>query len=145
MTWVDGSPVDYNNWPGKAPDSKLLTADACVTTRGVDGLWHLSRCTERLGFVCKTILSKLNRRLASGGLLHGAVQVIVPTNLINRMTTRAVCDWFACIDEPTDNCHQTLLFPSNSTELFSIFQLVVLVFQPTTLLFWFNFAKPTVQ
>lgn len=137
--------MDYNNWPRKAPDSKLLTADACVTTRGVDGVWHLSRCTERLGFVCKTILSKLNRLLASGGLLHGAVQVIVSTNLINHMTTCTVCDLFACIDELTDNCVQTLLFPSNSTELFSIFQLMVLVFQPTTLLFWFNFDKPTVQ
>lgn len=55
LAWVDGSPMDYTNWPNKAPDSKLLTADACVTTRVADGLWHLSQCNERLGFVCKTI------------------------------------------------------------------------------------------
>ncbi|XP_020493615.2 secretory phospholipase A2 receptor [Labrus bergylta] len=55
LSWVDGSPMDYTNWPNKAPDSKLLTADACVTTRVVDGLWHLSQCNERLGFVCKTV------------------------------------------------------------------------------------------
>ncbi|XP_074522887.1 secretory phospholipase A2 receptor [Halichoeres trimaculatus] len=55
LSWVDGSPMDYTNWPSKAPDSKLLTADACVTTRVVDGLWHLSQCDERLGFVCKTV------------------------------------------------------------------------------------------
>lgn len=60
MSWVDGSPMDYTNWPSKAPDSKLLTADTCVTTRVVDGVWHLSQCTERLGFVCKTASSKLN-------------------------------------------------------------------------------------
>ena len=60
MSWVDGSPMDYTNWPSKAPDSKLLTADACVTTRVVDGVWHLSQCTERLGFVCKTASSRLN-------------------------------------------------------------------------------------
>ncbi|XP_054627640.1 secretory phospholipase A2 receptor isoform X2 [Dunckerocampus dactyliophorus] len=55
MAWVDGSPLDYTSWPGKAPDFKLMTADTCVTTRATDGVWHLSGCTERLGFICKTI------------------------------------------------------------------------------------------
>lgn len=59
MVWVDGSPLDYNNWPNKSPDPKLLSADTCVTTRGVDGAWHLSQCTEQLGFVCKTTTGKL--------------------------------------------------------------------------------------
>lgn len=59
MVWVDGSPVDYNNWPNKSPDPKLLSADACITTRGVDGAWHLSQCAEQLGFVCKTTTGKL--------------------------------------------------------------------------------------
>ncbi|XP_011608367.2 secretory phospholipase A2 receptor [Takifugu rubripes] len=54
MVWVDGSPVDYNNWPNKSPDPKLVFPDTCVTTRGVDGVWHLSQCTEQLGFICKT-------------------------------------------------------------------------------------------
>uniref|UniRef100_A0A665WS29 Phospholipase A2 receptor 1 n=1 Tax=Echeneis naucrates TaxID=173247 RepID=A0A665WS29_ECHNA len=55
MAWVDGSTMDYTNWANKAPDSKLLTTDTCVTTRVVDGVWHLSQCNEILGFVCKTI------------------------------------------------------------------------------------------
>uniref|UniRef100_A0A3Q3A3M1 C-type lectin domain-containing protein n=1 Tax=Kryptolebias marmoratus TaxID=37003 RepID=A0A3Q3A3M1_KRYMA len=55
LTWVDGSPVDYTNWANRGPDTGLLTADSCVTTRGVDGAWHLSSCTERLGFICKTV------------------------------------------------------------------------------------------
>uniref|UniRef100_A0A3Q3WZL2 Uncharacterized protein n=1 Tax=Mola mola TaxID=94237 RepID=A0A3Q3WZL2_MOLML len=75
MAWVDGSPVDYNNWPSKAPDPKLLTADACATTRGVDGLWRLSLCTERLGFVCKTLISKLN--CLHHGIIPAAVLVAV--------------------------------------------------------------------
>lgn len=60
MVWMDGSPVDYNNWPNKSPDPKLVSADTCVTTRGLDGVWHLSQCTEQLGFICKTTTSKLN-------------------------------------------------------------------------------------
>ncbi|TNN74512.1 Secretory phospholipase A2 receptor [Liparis tanakae] len=67
MAWVDGSAVDYINWPNKAPDSKQLTADACVTTRVVDGVWHLSQCGERLGFICKTTSS----------LHHGVVPAAV--------------------------------------------------------------------
>eukprot|EP00064_Thunnus_orientalis_P003314 superscaffoldBa00000265_g3323 len=67
MAWVDGSPMDYTSWSNKAPDSKQLTADSCVTTRVVDGVWHLSRCTERLGFVCKTI----------SGLHHGIIPAAV--------------------------------------------------------------------
>lgn len=55
MTWVDGSPMDYTNWPNKGPNTKLLTADSCVTTRVVDGAWHFSACTEQFGFICKTI------------------------------------------------------------------------------------------
>lgn len=55
--------MDYTNWPNKAPDSKQLTADVCVTTRVNDGVWHLSQCTDRLGFVCKSVLGKLDHRL----------------------------------------------------------------------------------
>lgn len=61
LAWVDGSAMEYTNWPSKDPDTKLLTADTCVNTRVVDGLWYLSQCTERLGFICKTITSELNR------------------------------------------------------------------------------------
>ncbi|XP_034536197.1 secretory phospholipase A2 receptor [Notolabrus celidotus] len=59
LSWVDGSPMDYTNWPTKPPDSKMLTADACFTTRVVDGLWHLALCHERLGFVCKTVSEEI--------------------------------------------------------------------------------------
>ncbi|CAK6970766.1 secretory phospholipase A2 receptor [Scomber scombrus] len=80
MAWVDGSPMDYTNWPNKAPDSKLLTADSCVTTRVVDGIWHLSRCTERLGFVCKTISDVVPEVEVQplNGLHHG----IIPTAVL---------------------------------------------------------------
>ncbi|KAM6943569.1 secretory phospholipase A2 receptor [Xenentodon cancila] len=65
MAWVDGSPMDYSNWADKDPDTKLLGADACVTV--ADGVWHLSTCSERLGFVCKTI----------SALHHGVVPAAV--------------------------------------------------------------------
>ncbi|XP_035538129.1 secretory phospholipase A2 receptor isoform X1 [Morone saxatilis] len=83
MSWVDGSPMEYTNWPSKAPDPKLLTADSCVTTRVVDGVWHLSGCTERLGFVCK-IVSNANTEVeveplngSHDGIMPAAVLVAV--------------------------------------------------------------------
>uniref|UniRef100_A0A8C8GRA6 Phospholipase A2 receptor 1 n=1 Tax=Oncorhynchus tshawytscha TaxID=74940 RepID=A0A8C8GRA6_ONCTS len=54
MAWLDGPPVDYSNWNFRAPDPSLLTADTCVSSRVSDGMWLLSQCTDRLGFVCKT-------------------------------------------------------------------------------------------
>ncbi|XP_056268990.1 secretory phospholipase A2 receptor isoform X2 [Pseudoliparis swirei] len=79
MAWVDGSAVDYINWPNKAPDSKQLTADACVTTRVVDGVWHLSQCAERLGFVCKTTSNVIAEVEVEplNGLHHGVVPAAV--------------------------------------------------------------------
>uniref|UniRef100_A0A671XU88 Phospholipase A2 receptor 1 n=1 Tax=Sparus aurata TaxID=8175 RepID=A0A671XU88_SPAAU len=79
MSWVDGSPMDYTNWPSKAPDSKLLTADTCVTTRVFDGAWHLSQCTERLGFICKTASTVVSEVEVEplNGLHHGVIPAAV--------------------------------------------------------------------
>uniref|UniRef100_A0AAZ3SSB5 Phospholipase A2 receptor 1 n=1 Tax=Oncorhynchus tshawytscha TaxID=74940 RepID=A0AAZ3SSB5_ONCTS len=67
MAWLDGPPVDYSNWNFRAPDPSLLTADTCVSSRVSDGMWLLSQCTDRLGFVCKT----------NPGLHHGIVPAAV--------------------------------------------------------------------
>ncbi|XP_028972623.2 secretory phospholipase A2 receptor [Esox lucius] len=54
LAWFDGTPVEYSNWHFKAPDLGQLTPDTCASIRVSDGEWHLSHCTDRLGFVCKT-------------------------------------------------------------------------------------------
>uniref|UniRef100_A0A3P8UC50 Phospholipase A2 receptor 1 n=1 Tax=Amphiprion percula TaxID=161767 RepID=A0A3P8UC50_AMPPE len=79
VAWVDGSPMDYTNWPNKAPDPKLLTADACVTIRVVDGSWHMSQCIGRLGFICKTISNAITEVEVEplNGLHHGIIPAAV--------------------------------------------------------------------
>uniref|UniRef100_A0A667XUF8 Phospholipase A2 receptor 1 n=1 Tax=Myripristis murdjan TaxID=586833 RepID=A0A667XUF8_9TELE len=80
MAWVDGSPMDYTNWRFKAPDTNLLTADVCVSTRVVDGVWYLSRCTERLGFVCKThsdVVTEVQVEPLNGKIHHDVVPAAV--------------------------------------------------------------------
>uniref|UniRef100_A0A3P9Q7G5 Phospholipase A2 receptor 1 n=1 Tax=Poecilia reticulata TaxID=8081 RepID=A0A3P9Q7G5_POERE len=75
MAWVDGSPKDYTNWADKGPDTKQLTADTCVTTRVMDGVWRLSTCGGQLGFICKTV-SDLPQCLHHG-IIPAAVVVAV--------------------------------------------------------------------
>uniref|UniRef100_A0A4W5N1I9 C-type lectin domain-containing protein n=1 Tax=Hucho hucho TaxID=62062 RepID=A0A4W5N1I9_9TELE len=79
MAWFDGSPMDYSNWNFKAPDPSLLTADTCVSTRVSDGMWLLSQCTDRLGFVCKTNSDTIPEVEVAplNGLHHGIVPAAV--------------------------------------------------------------------
>ncbi|XP_005935312.1 secretory phospholipase A2 receptor [Haplochromis burtoni] len=84
MAWVDGSPMEYTNWPHKGPNPKLLTEDSCVTTRVVDGTWHFTPCTERLGFICK-IISDGNTEVEVkplNGLHHGVIPAAVLAALL---------------------------------------------------------------
>uniref|UniRef100_A0A8C5A8F1 Phospholipase A2 receptor 1 n=1 Tax=Gadus morhua TaxID=8049 RepID=A0A8C5A8F1_GADMO len=54
LAWLDGSPLNFTNWHFHAPERSSLSADSCLSVRVQDGTWHLSACTQRLGFVCKT-------------------------------------------------------------------------------------------
>lgn len=96
MVWVDGSPVDYNNWPNKSPDPKLLSADVCVTTRGADGVWHLLQCTEQLGFICKTTIKANNEVEVESlkGLHHSAIPAAV-LGAVLIFALLAGATWFA--------------------------------------------------
>ncbi|XP_056134083.1 secretory phospholipase A2 receptor [Lampris incognitus] len=79
MAWVDGSPMDYTSWHFKAPDASQLKSDTCVSTRVADGVWHLSQCTDQLGFVCKThtnIIAEVEVEPLNG-LHHGIVPAAV--------------------------------------------------------------------
>ncbi|XP_061132816.1 secretory phospholipase A2 receptor isoform X2 [Syngnathus typhle] len=94
MAWVDGSPLDYSSWTNKAPDLKTLTADTCVTTRAVDGIWRLSGCTQRLGFVCKTISDVTTEVEVEpiSGLHYGVIlAAVVVAVLIFALLAGALC------------------------------------------------------
>uniref|UniRef100_A0A8D2L8M6 Phospholipase A2 receptor 1 n=1 Tax=Varanus komodoensis TaxID=61221 RepID=A0A8D2L8M6_VARKO len=55
--WSDGSPIHYSNWHVNR-DTELgqMKGNVCIALRTVDGIWQLSACQERRGFVCKTKL-----------------------------------------------------------------------------------------
>ncbi|KAL1021870.1 hypothetical protein UPYG_G00019100 [Umbra pygmaea] len=79
MEWFDGSSMKYSNWHFKAPEPSQLTADTCVSTLVSDGVWYLSQCTDRMGFVCKTgsdIIPEVEVEHLNG-LHHGVVPAAV--------------------------------------------------------------------
>uniref|UniRef100_A0A8C9SHM3 Phospholipase A2 receptor 1 n=1 Tax=Scleropages formosus TaxID=113540 RepID=A0A8C9SHM3_SCLFO len=75
LTWMDGSAIEYSNWHFKAPNTDLLTADTCVSMRISDSIWHLARCSDSLGFVCKTITDTVSEVEVQpvSGLHHGII------------------------------------------------------------------------
>ncbi|EMP38729.1 Integrin beta-6, partial [Chelonia mydas] len=53
VAWLDGSPLNYSNWGIREPDLDHLKGNFCVALRTTDGVWQLSPCREKKGFVCK--------------------------------------------------------------------------------------------
>ncbi|KAM6077828.1 secretory phospholipase A2 receptor isoform 1-T1 [Theristicus caerulescens] len=53
VSWFDGSPLNYSNWGIREPEFDHLKGNFCISLRTTDGVWHLSPCREKKGFVCK--------------------------------------------------------------------------------------------
>lgn len=53
ISWSDGSPLNYSNWGIREPEFDHLKGNFCVSLRTTDGVWQLSPCREKKGFVCK--------------------------------------------------------------------------------------------
>uniref|UniRef100_A0A8C5U0H8 Secretory phospholipase A2 receptor n=1 Tax=Malurus cyaneus samueli TaxID=2593467 RepID=A0A8C5U0H8_9PASS len=53
VSWFDGSPLNYSNWGIWEPKFDHLKGNFCVSLRTTDGVWQLSPCREKKGFVCK--------------------------------------------------------------------------------------------
>lgn len=53
VSWFDGSPLNYSNWGIREPEFDNLKGNFCISLRTSDGVWQLSPCREKKGFVCK--------------------------------------------------------------------------------------------
>uniref|UniRef100_A0A8C0VZZ7 Secretory phospholipase A2 receptor n=1 Tax=Castor canadensis TaxID=51338 RepID=A0A8C0VZZ7_CASCN len=53
ITWFDGTPIDQPNWGIRKPDMDHLNSHQCVGLKIPEGVWQLSSCQEKKGFICK--------------------------------------------------------------------------------------------
>ncbi|XP_045154042.1 secretory phospholipase A2 receptor [Echinops telfairi] len=51
--WFDGTPTDQSNWGDWEPETDLFKPHLCVALKIPEGLWQLSPCQEKNGFICK--------------------------------------------------------------------------------------------
>ncbi|XP_078183694.1 secretory phospholipase A2 receptor isoform X4 [Callithrix jacchus] len=53
IKWFDGTPTDQSNWGIRKPGTDYFKPHHCVALRIPEGLWQLSSCQEKKGFICK--------------------------------------------------------------------------------------------
>ncbi|XP_066490319.1 secretory phospholipase A2 receptor [Tiliqua scincoides] len=96
VEWFDGSPIRYSNWGIKKPELGQLKGNVCIALRTSDGVWQLSPCQEKKGFVCKT-----NAELDAVAKLsyHKIAVMAVLTTLVTAISAAAICWW--CMHKPS--------------------------------------------
>ncbi|XP_036740081.2 secretory phospholipase A2 receptor isoform X2 [Manis pentadactyla] len=53
IKWFDGTPTDQSNWGIRKPEIDHDKAHLCVALRIPEGVWQLSPCQDKKGFICK--------------------------------------------------------------------------------------------
>ncbi|XP_027632302.1 secretory phospholipase A2 receptor [Tupaia chinensis] len=53
LNWFEGTPTDQSNWGIRKPDIDHFKLHQCVGLRIPEGVWQLSSCTVKRGFICK--------------------------------------------------------------------------------------------
>ncbi|KAK2491550.1 hypothetical protein MC885_017652 [Smutsia gigantea] len=53
IKWFDGTPTDQSNWGIRKPEMDRAKAHLCVALRIPEGVWQLSSCQDKKGFICK--------------------------------------------------------------------------------------------
>ncbi|XP_030897081.1 secretory phospholipase A2 receptor [Leptonychotes weddellii] len=51
--WFDGTPTDQSNWGIRKPEMDHVKPHLCIALRIPEGVWQLSPCQEKKGFICK--------------------------------------------------------------------------------------------
>lgn len=53
IKWFDGTPTDQSNWGIRKPEMGHVKPHLCVALRIPEGVWQLSSCQDKKGFICK--------------------------------------------------------------------------------------------
>ncbi|XP_033087226.1 secretory phospholipase A2 receptor isoform X1 [Trachypithecus francoisi] len=95
IKWFDGTPTDQSNWGIRKPDTDYFKPHHCVALRIPEGLWQLSPCQEKKGFICKMEADiGTAEELPEKGPSHSIIPLVVVLTLI---VTVAICTLSFCI------------------------------------------------
>ncbi|KAJ6660809.1 hypothetical protein lerEdw1_017435 [Lerista edwardsae] len=109
VEWFDGSPIHYSNWGIKKPELGQLKGNVCIALRTMDGVWQLSPCQEKKGFVCKTTTDYHEVTIQTVQVsYHRIVVMVVLTTLAIVISALAVCWW--CMHKPSGLTRRILQF-----------------------------------
>ncbi|KAL4675107.1 hypothetical protein H8957_016772, partial [Semnopithecus entellus] len=94
IKWFDGTPADQSNWGIRKPDTDYFKPHHCVALRIPEGLWQLSPCQEKKGFICKMEAGRKKKKNLLSGPSHSIIPLVVVLTLI---VTVAICTLSFCI------------------------------------------------
>ncbi|XP_034510499.1 secretory phospholipase A2 receptor isoform X3 [Ailuropoda melanoleuca] len=83
IKWFDGTPTDQSNWGIRKPEMDHVKPHLCIALRIPEGVWQLSPCQEKKGFICKMEADIRAVREHSGkGPSHSIVPLAVTLTLL---------------------------------------------------------------
>uniref|UniRef100_A0A8C6RK96 Secretory phospholipase A2 receptor n=1 Tax=Nannospalax galili TaxID=1026970 RepID=A0A8C6RK96_NANGA len=83
IRWYDGTPTDQSNWGIRKPELDHLQPHPCIALRIPEGVWQLSPCEDKKGFICKMEADVPTvKEHPRKGLSHGIVPLAVALTLI---------------------------------------------------------------
>lgn len=72
IKWFDGTLADQSNWGIRKPEMDHVKPHLCVALRIPEGVWQLSSCQDKKGFICKM----------EAGSSHSIIPLAVAVTLI---------------------------------------------------------------
>ncbi|XP_053155223.1 secretory phospholipase A2 receptor [Hemicordylus capensis] len=100
IVWFDGSPLNFSNWGIKEPEPGQLKGNVCIALRTTDGIWQLSPCQERKGFVCKTSTDYHEVTIQSVKVSYHQMVVLGIFTMLMIIASACACWW--CLHKPSN-------------------------------------------
>ncbi|XP_025019072.1 secretory phospholipase A2 receptor, partial [Python bivittatus] len=96
VVWFDGSPIQYSNWGTEEPEVGQWKGNSCIALRTADGIWKLSPCHERKGFICKANTDYQETAVLSLKVsYHRIIVLVILSTLLIAVGAVATCLWYS--------------------------------------------------
>ncbi|XP_054685920.1 secretory phospholipase A2 receptor [Grus americana] len=109
--WFDGSPLNYSNWGIREPEFDHLKGNFCISLRTTDGVWQLSPCREKKGFICKMDTDINATEPSEKSSYRGLVALAV---LVTLVMLAAISLFLWCLYKQNNRLFRSILWVRNA-------------------------------